>query len=75
MFVLGACGLAYEYTFSKIATDLLGNSAFQWALIIGVMLFCMGIGADIQKYLSDRALLDKFVGIEILLAAVDPEAR
>ena len=26
MFLLGGCGLAYEYTLSKIASDLLGNS-------------------------------------------------
>ncbi len=67
MFVMGGCGLAYEYTFSRIASDLLGNSTHQWAIIIGVMLFFMGVGADIQKYLTDRRLLDKLILSEIAL--------
>lgn len=67
MFIMGGCGLAYEYTFSRVASDLLGNSTRQWAIIIGVMLFFMGVGADLQKYLKDRRLLDKLILFEILL--------
>jgi len=47
MFVIGACRIAYEYTLSKIASDLLGNSVRQWAIIIGIMMFFMGVGADV----------------------------
>jgi spermidine synthase len=68
MFVMGGCGLAYEYTFSRVASDLLGNSTRQWAIIIGVMLFFMGVGADVQKYLTDRRLVDKLILSEIALA-------
>lgn len=67
MFVMGACGLAYEYTLSKIASDLLGNSVRQWAIVIGVMMFFMGIGSDAQKHFSNKNLVDKFVFFEILL--------
>lgn len=67
MFVMGACGLAYEYTLSKIAGDILGNSVRQWAIIIGVMMFFMGIGADLQKYFPDKFLVDYFIFFEILL--------
>lgn len=67
MFVMGGCGLAYEYTFSRVASDLLGNSVRQWAVIIGVMMFFMGLGADLQKHLREQFLLDKFIGAEILL--------
>ena len=70
MFVMGGCGLAYEYTLSKIASDLLGNSARQWAVIIGVMMFFMGIGSDIQKYLKSNNLFDKFIFFEILLGVL-----
>ncbi len=66
-FIMGGCGLAYEYTLSRVAADLLGNSARQWALVIGAMMFCMGIGADLQKRLDDQLLLDKFIAAEILL--------
>ncbi len=66
-FIMGGCGLAYEYTLSRVAADLLGNSARQWALVIGAMMFCMGIGADFQKRLADEKLLDKFIVAEIVL--------
>lgn len=67
MFVMGACGLAYEYTLSKVAGDILGNSVRQWAIIIGVMMFFMGIGADLQKYLGDKYIIDFFIIFEILI--------
>ena len=67
IFIMGACGLAYEYTLSKVASDILGNSIRQWAIIIGVMMFFMGVGSDIQKYLSNTHLIDKFVFLEILI--------
>ncbi len=67
MFVMGACGLAYEYTLSKVAGDILGNSVRQWAVIIGVMMFFMGIGADLQKYYTDKYLVDYFIFFEILI--------
>jgi spermidine synthase len=67
MFVMGACGLAYEYTLSKVASDILGNSVRQWAIIIGVMMFFMGVGSDVQKYLKNSNLVDKFIFFEILI--------
>ncbi len=68
MFVMGGCGLAYEYTISKIASDLLGNSVKQWAIIIATMMFFMGIGSDLQKYLKDKNLFDKYLLAEMLLS-------
>lgn len=66
-FLMGGCGIAYEYTFSKIASDLLGNSVRQWAIIIGIMMFCMGVGSDIQKHIHDKKLFDRFIQFEVLL--------
>jgi len=70
MFIMGACGLAYEYTLSKISGDILGNSVHQWAAIIAVMMFFMGIGADIQKYFKDERLSDYFIVFETLLGLI-----
>lgn len=67
IFVMGGCGLAYQYTLSKIASDLLGNSVRQWAITIAVMMFFMGVGAEIQKYIKNKGLLDKFIIAEIFL--------
>ncbi|BBM88367.1 spermidine synthase [Spirochaetota bacterium] len=67
-FMTGACGMAYEYTFAKLASDLLGNTVHEWALTIAVMLFAMGIGADMQKRIPDKAIFSRFIIIEILLS-------
>lgn len=67
MFMMGACGLAYEYTLSKVAADILGDSVRQWAVIIGVMMFFMGIGADLQKYIKDTFIVDLFIFFEVLI--------
>ena len=68
--VMGGCGLAYEYTISKLASDLLGNSVKQWAIIIGVMMFFMGVGADLQKHFSSKKMVHTFIGGEIALGLV-----
>ena len=65
--IMGGCGIAYEYTFSKISSDLMGNSVRQWAITIGLMMFFMGIGSDLQKYLKDKHLFDKFIFFEVVL--------
>lgn len=68
MFIMGGCGMAYEYTLSKLASDILGNSVQQWAIVIAVMLFCMGLGAEIQKHISDKNVVDVLALSQILLA-------
>lgn len=67
MFFVGICGISYEYTFSRLASDILGNSVKQWAIIIGLMMLFMGIGADLQKYFPDHLNVDNFIFLEILL--------
>ncbi|MBD3421549.1 MAG: polyamine aminopropyltransferase [Chitinivibrionales bacterium] len=69
-FIMGGCGIAYEYTFSKLSSDLLGNSAMQWAIIIGLMMLCMGIGSDIQKRIRDEGLFAKFIYFESVLGVL-----
>lgn len=66
MLVMGAAGLAYEYTLSKVSAELLGNTVRQWAFVIGVMMFFMGVGADLQRFFPDRRLVDIFVSLEIV---------
>jgi spermidine synthase len=67
MLFVGICGISYEYTFSKLASDILGNSIRQWAIIIGLMMFFMGVGADLQKYFPDNLIIDQFILLEIIL--------
>ena len=70
MFLLGGCGLAYEYTLSKFASDLLGNSVQQWATMIATMLFAMGMGADFQKHTPTDRLTDRLISTQVWLAVL-----
>ena len=66
MFVMGACGLMYEYVLSVLGNHLMGTSHEQIFIIIGLMLFAMGIGALLQRSIR-RHLLDTFLLLEIAL--------
>ncbi len=68
MFILGGCGLAYEYTFSKLASDLLGNTVQQWAIVIALMLFAMGMGAELQRHIRKERIADRLIESQFLLA-------
>lgn len=68
VFLLGACGLAYEYTLSKIAADLLGNSVQQWTTMIASMLFAMGLGAEWQSKIPTKKISDTLISSQVFLA-------
>lgn len=68
MFSTGASGLVSEYILATVSTYILGNSIEQFSVIIGLMLFMMGVAAWTQKFTSDRLLVEKFVGVEVVLA-------
>ena len=70
-FLTGACGLVLEYIQAAVASFILGNSIEQWSVIIGLMLFMMGVGSKAQRFvIGDRNLVSAFIGIEITLALV-----
>ena len=69
LFATGLAGIVSEYTLSTLATYFLGDSVFQWTMIVSIMLFSMGLGSRISKSIQDR-LLEKFVWIEFGLSCV-----
>ncbi len=68
MFASGACGIILEYIQASLASMILGNSFEQWAMVIGLMLFWMGLGSLIQARIPKPALIWTFIGIETGLA-------
>lgn len=70
MFATGATGLVLEYIQAAVGTYILGNSIEQFSIVIGLMLFMMGIAAKVQKYFTDELLFEKFILIEISLAII-----
>ena len=67
LFATGLSGIVAEYVLSTLATYFLGDSVFQWTMIVSIMLFSMGLGSRISKYLNVN-LLQTFVYIEFTLS-------
>jgi len=64
VFVVAACGLAYELVAGALSSYLLGDAVTQFSLVIGVFLCAMGVGSWISRFLRDDLLL-RFVELEV----------
>ena len=67
LFATGLSGIVAEYVLSTLATYFLGDSVFQWTMIVSIMLFSMGFGSRLSRYLN-KNLLQKFIYIEFTLS-------
>jgi spermidine synthase len=67
VFICAACGLVYELALVALGSYLIGDTAAQASIVLGVMVFAMGIGALLAKPLQKHALV-AFAWIELLLA-------
>ncbi|WP_285665774.1 polyamine aminopropyltransferase [Actinorhabdospora filicis] len=67
VFICAACGLVYELALVALGSYLIGNTAAQASIVLGVMVFAMGIGALAAKPLQRRAAAS-FAVIELILA-------
>lgn len=67
LFATGIAGIASEYTLSTLASYLLGDSIFQWSIILSIMLFAMGVGSRLSKFLKGN-LMQKFIWVEFALS-------
>lgn len=67
LFATGLSGIVAEYILSTLATNFLGDSVVQWSLILSVMLFSMGLGSSLSKYIEGNLLL-KFIMLELGLS-------
>ncbi len=66
IFIMGACGLIYEYTLGSLGNYLVGTSHEQIFVVIGLMMFSMGVGSVAQRLLH-HDLIDKWLALELLL--------
>ncbi|GAA4917126.1 spermidine synthase [Stackebrandtia albiflava] len=67
VFVCAACGLVYELALVALGSYLIGDTAGQASIVLGVMVFAMGLGALAAKPLQRKAARN-FAVIELLLA-------
>ena len=67
VFVCAACGLVYELALVALGSYLIGDTVGQASIVLGVMVFAMGVGALVAKPLQPRAAA-AFALIELTLA-------
>ncbi|MBB5203580.1 spermidine synthase [Inhella inkyongensis] len=69
VFLIAACGLAYELAAGALASYLLGDSVLQFSTVIGSYLFALGIGSYLSRFV-ERQLVAQFLRIELLVAVL-----
>ncbi|WP_010520333.1 polyamine aminopropyltransferase [Aquimarina agarivorans] len=69
IFATGFAGIVAEYVLSTLATYFIGNSIFQWTMIVSLMLFCMGLGSRLSKRIHSN-LIQNFLLLEVSLSLV-----
>ena len=69
IFATGLAGIVSEYVMATLASYLLGDAVLQWTLTVSLMLFAMGVGSRLSRFIRG-ALLDAFVTVELLLSVV-----
>ena len=67
LFATGIAGIVSEYVLATLATYFLGNSVFQWTIILSIMLFSMGLGSRLSKMI-DKHVMEYFIAAELLLS-------
>ena len=67
VFVCAACGLVYELALVALGSYLIGDTVGQASIVLGVMVFAMGVGALAAKPLQ-RWAAPAFATVEITLA-------
>jgi len=67
LFATGISGIVAEYILSTLASYFIGDAVVQFALIVSTMLFSMGLGSRLSKYI-DTDLLAHFIYLELALS-------
>ncbi|MGB0751697.1 MAG: hypothetical protein ACPGQI_07055, partial [Gammaproteobacteria bacterium] len=67
--VIAVCGLVYELLAGTISSYLLGDSVYQFSIVIGVFMAAMGFGAYITRFIRGD-LAGAFVTIQVLLGVI-----
>jgi len=69
IFATGFAGIVAEYVLSTLATYFIGDSIFQWTMIVSLMLFCMGLGSRLSKRIT-KNLIQNFLFLEVTLSVL-----
>lgn len=67
--IIAISGLIYELLLGTLSSYLLGDSVYQFSIVIGLFMSAMGIGAYLSRFIH-QALEHHFVVIQISLAVI-----
>ncbi len=65
--IVALCSITYELIVGTLSSYLLGNSVFQFSVIIGLYMSAMGVGSYLSKFVEND-LLDRFMWVEVCVA-------
>lgn len=68
-FVIAVSGLVYELIAGALSSYLLGDSVYQFSIVIGLFMTAMGIGAYLSRFIAER-LEQAFVITQIALGLI-----
>ncbi len=69
LFATGLSGIVAEYVLATLATYFLGDSVFQWTMVLSLMLFSMGLGSRFSQRFETN-LLETFIFVELILSVL-----
>jgi spermidine synthase len=67
--VIAVCGLVYELLAGTVSSYLVGDSVYQFSLVIGLFMAAMGLGSFLSRY-AERALVDVFVTVQVAVGVI-----
>ena len=68
-FVIAVSGLVYELIAGTLSSYLLGDSVYQFSIVIGLFMTAMGLGSYLSRFILDR-LEQAFVATQIALGLI-----
>lgn len=65
-FAIAVCGLVYELLAGTVSSYLLGDSVYQFSIVIGLFMAAMGFGSYLSRFVTEH-LTDAFVWTQLLV--------
>lgn len=67
IFATGISGLTSEFILSTLASYFIGDTIVQWTVVLSIMLFAMGLGSQVSRFV-EKDLLITFIAVEFTLS-------
>lgn len=68
-FIIAVCGLIYELLAGTVSSYLLGDSVYQFSIVIGLFMASMGIGSYLSRFVT-HSLAETFISLQIAIGLI-----